>query len=303
MPRSLTGHPDLDQGIAGFGAGAISTILLHPLDLIKTRFQVEESRRGVKRAKIGGTFRAFRSILKEEGFQKGLYRGLSPNFAGATTSWGLYFLFYSSIKRRMRSSDSEKLNAGQHLLAAAGAGIVTQFCTNPIWVVKTRMCATAQKETGAYRGLLDGLYQIARYEGIRGLYKGMVPAIFGTSHGAIQFMAYEEMKKWRASLRPHKDPQLDNTEYLAMAASSKMFAIIVTYPYQVIRARLQFQRLERKYEGIGDLIRKMYRIEGTGSFYRGLAPNLLRTLPGTCVTFLAYENLLRIFRAWGTVEI
>jgi solute carrier family 25 folate transporter 32 len=37
---------------------------------------------------------------------------------------------------------------------------------------------------------LDGLYQIAKYEGIKGLYKGMIPALFGTSHGALQFMAY-----------------------------------------------------------------------------------------------------------------
>jgi len=36
---SFTGNPALDQAIAGFGAGAVSTIVLHPLDLIKTRFQ------------------------------------------------------------------------------------------------------------------------------------------------------------------------------------------------------------------------------------------------------------------------
>lgn len=52
---------------------------------------------------------------------------------------------------------------------------------------------------------LDGLYQIARYEGIKGLYKGMIPALFGVSHGALQFMAYEELKKWRFKVNM-KDP-------------------------------------------------------------------------------------------------
>ena len=31
--------------------------------------------------------------------------------------------------------------------------------------------------------------------------------------------------------------------------------------------------------------------EGVGGFYRGLATNIVRVLPGTCVTFVVYENL------------
>ena len=33
-------------------------------------------------------------------------------------------------------------------------------------------------------------------EGIKGLYRGTSLALFGVSNGAIQFMAYEEMKRW-----------------------------------------------------------------------------------------------------------
>ena len=46
-----------------------------------------------------------------------------------------------------------------------------------------------------YTGLTDGLVNLFRYEGVRGLYKGYLPGLFGTSHGAIQFMVYEELKK------------------------------------------------------------------------------------------------------------
>lgn len=38
MP-TLTGSKAMDQAVAGFVAGAVTTLLLHPLDLIKTRFQ------------------------------------------------------------------------------------------------------------------------------------------------------------------------------------------------------------------------------------------------------------------------
>lgn len=109
---------------------------------------------------------------------------------------------YSLIKGWMTTDETGRLSAFQHLIASAEAGAITAIMTNPFWVVKTRMCATSRHTPGAYRGLLDGLYQITTQEGLKGLYKGIVPALFGVSHGALQFMAYEEMKLWRMALRP-----------------------------------------------------------------------------------------------------
>lgn len=121
---------------------------------------------------------------------------------------------------------------------------------NPLWVVKTRMCTTSFNTPDAYTGLLNGLKRLYVEEGVRGLYRGMVPALFGTSHGAIQFMVYEEMKKQRNDLRKKKgiistdelNAKLSQTEYLVMAATSKVIASAVTYPYQVLKSRLQVNK-------------------------------------------------------------
>ena len=103
--------------------------------------------------------------------------------------------------------------------------------------------------------VLDGLVKLWRGEGLRGLYKGFIPALFGVSHGALQFMAYEEMKKlWQEFQHPPSSPStlsinlqrnpnpnkdLGTVTYLIMAASSKVFATVCTYPYQVVRSRIQ----------------------------------------------------------------
>jgi solute carrier family 25 folate transporter 32 len=92
----------------------------------------------------------------------------------------------------------QRLSAGEHMLASALAGACTAMITNPFWLVKTRMCADRASDPNAYKSLWEGLWKTYQGEGIRGLYKGIVPALFGVSHGALQFMAYEEMKKWRA---------------------------------------------------------------------------------------------------------
>ena len=43
---------------------------------------------------------------------------------------------------------------------------------------------------------VDGLSSVWRQEGLAGLYRGTSLALVGGSNGAIQFMAYEEMKRW-----------------------------------------------------------------------------------------------------------
>ena len=111
-----------------------------------------------------------------------------------------------------KGNPQTQLSPGKHMLAATQAGVLTLAMTNPIWVVKTRMCLQYEQPTGTaaasaasqksnavdasktYKGMMDAFYKIARNEGVRGLYKGFVPGLWGVSHGAIQFMAYEELK-------------------------------------------------------------------------------------------------------------
>jgi solute carrier family 25 (mitochondrial folate transporter), member 32 len=147
-----------------------------------------------------GTLDAVHKIWNIEGW-RGLYQGLSPNLIGATVSWGSYFFLYEMVKRQLllrKDLSQTKLGPLDHMAAAAMSGALTTTLTNPIWVVKTRMCAdlaTTPIEQ-KYRGLLHGLIRILRLEGFRGWYKGIIPSLFGVSHGVFQFVAYEELKSF-----------------------------------------------------------------------------------------------------------
>lgn len=158
--------------------------------------------------------------------------------------------------------------------------------------------------TVAYRGLWDGLTSTVRTEGIRGLYKGVGLAVFGVSNGAIQFMSYEQLKQWRKVAALQRDGkstrlseadmdqvQLSNTEYTTISAAAKLIAISLTYPYQVVRSRVQNLATAQRYPTTWSCIAQTYKEEGLRAFYRGFATNAVRILPGTCVTFVAYENV------------
>ena len=147
------------------------------------------------------------------------------------------------------------------------------------------MLSTSSVLPGAYKSMLDGTRQIYSGEGIWGFYRGLLPSLFGVSHGALQFMAYERLKKQRA-----QHHELDAIDYLLLSGLAKIFAGSLTYPYQVVRSRLQMYNAERAYTGVSDVVRQIWKQEGIAGFYKGLGPNLMRVMPSTWVTFVVYEK-------------
>lgn len=65
---------------------------------------------------------------------------------------------------------------------------------------------------------------------------------------------------------------------------------------------LQDRSTRDTYMGVMDCIRKIAAAEGYIGFYKGLAPNIIRVLPGTCITFLVYENLSQFFKRHATEQ-
>ncbi|XP_007427666.1 mitochondrial folate transporter/carrier [Python bivittatus] len=289
--KPLFRHVRYENLLAGLSGGVVSTLVLHPLDLVKIRFAVND---GLElRPKYNGILHCLSTIWKQEGL-RGLYQGVTPNVWGAGASWGLYFFFYNAIKAYKTEDKLESLGAAEHLVSAAEAGAMTLCITNPIWVTKTRL--VLQYEAGVdlskkqYEGMIDALIKIYKYEGIRGLYKGFVPGLFGTSHGALQFMAYEELKsRYNKYKNRPSDMKLNTLEYITMAALSKIFAVTATYPYQVVRARLQDQH--NRYSGVLNVIHRTWRKEGVHGFYKGIMPNVIRVTPACCITFVVYEKV------------
>jgi len=306
QPPSLLPTSALDNAAAGLGAGIVAVLCMNPLDLLKVKYQVSTTnpRGGIGRQ----IWTSLQEIHQQEGW-RGLYRGLGPNIAGNASSWGLYFLFYEMLKKRATGGDASKpLSAGNYLLCSAQASAVTAIMTNPLWLVRVRIFTTPPNSPTAYRGVVHGLSSIVRTDGYIGLFRGTSLALVGVSNGAIQFMGYEKMKRWGFERKrkqfkksgrawtPDVD-KLSNTSYTIMSGASKLMALALTYPYQVIRSRIQNNATTDLYPTIPATIKRTWQGEGIRGFYRGLGTNLIRVLPGTCVTFVVYENLSWLFRS------
>lgn len=173
-----------------------------------------------------------------------------------------------------------------------------------------------------YKGLIDAFVTIWREEGPRGLYRGAIPALFLTTHGSIQFAVYEYLKVKSSEIFGPTQPMWVTT---IAGGFSKIVASTVTYPYQVIKSRLQQRESgmtkdfggttngggvgggisstsasaalpEPKYTNTRDAISKTWRNEGFIGFFRGFSLNVLKVAPSAAITFVIYEETLKFLR-------
>ncbi|RAL48812.1 hypothetical protein DM860_001132 [Cuscuta australis] len=356
-----------ENAASGAIAGFATVAAMHPLDVIRTRFQVNDGRR-MAVPSYKNTPHALFTIARCEGL-RGLYAGFFPAVLGSSISWGLFFFFYGRAKQRYAGhmEKDEKLNPSFHLAAAAEAGALVSFCTNPVWLIKTRLqLQNPLHQTRQYAGVYDALRTILKEEGWTALYRGIWPSLFllsysstidsgprrsftllvgqlladkgrdirvprsphtiqedspnctthglhlfvphshqQVSHGAIQFTAYEELRKLlidfksRRTNKRSNDELLNSLDYSFLGGSSKVAAILSTYPFQVIRSRLQ-QRPSidgiHRYTDSLHAVKETARFEGIRGFYKGITANLLKNVPASAVTFVVYENVLKLFK-------
>jgi solute carrier family 25 (mitochondrial folate transporter), member 32 len=338
--------------IAGLSGGTVSTVLLLPLDNIKVRLQVNEGNVVADKVKAGslsssslsapprparlGAMRMMRGVIKHEGV-RGLYQGLTPAVIGSAGSWGGFFYVYEAMKRQLqdyKSSNSTTripLNSWDNFQVATLSGVVMVFLTNPIWLIKLRMQLQMKKSSQElhaknvtqYDGFLDAIQKIVKQEGFWALYKGTGPALLLTSHGGVQFVVYEFLRKHfhyaRKTAQRNSDietttsvlERLENSfGYLMMGAVSKMVASTVTYPLQVMKSRMQQPTSSIELTNTGDVrvvnrnyytgtvatVSKIWQQEGLSGFFKGAVPNAIRVAPSAAVTFVVYETVMDILK-------
>ncbi|KKZ67095.1 hypothetical protein EMCG_07205 [[Emmonsia] crescens] len=183
--------------ICGGIAGITSVTFTYPLDIVRTRLSIQsasfsELRKGPEQ-RLPGILQTMKLMYKTEGGFRALYRGIVPTIAGVAPYVGLNFMTYESVRKYLTPDGDINPSSYRKLLAGAISGAVAQTCTYPFDVLRRRFQVNTMSGLGyQYASVWDAVKLIVKQEGVRGLYKGIVPNLLKVAPSmASSWLSYE----------------------------------------------------------------------------------------------------------------
>lgn len=144
----------------------------------------------------------------------GLYSGCSALVSGNAVKAGVRFVSYDSFKSRLADSEG-KISPGRSLIAGMGAGACEALlAVTPSETIKTKLIDDAKSANPRFRGLVHGTVTIVKEEGIRGIYRGLIPVV-------SLVYCYSDIARltWLQMLRQSANSAVRFTTYAALKQS------------------------------------------------------------------------------------
>lgn len=273
--------------VAGGMAGVFSTCVTNPLDTIRVRLS----------SGTGATGKAHKSLIQTtkelltEGLMHAFSRGLGANILASVPSNAIYLPTYRFLKISLATAVDDTTRP---IICASGAVMATNLTLAPLFLVRTRVQVS---EHLTIRAVTRDVY---RREGVRGFYRGTVTNILGRCVEEGTFWSVYELLKRFTDSGTFGDSSFfwASAAVLSLSMVSKLAAVSFAYPYNVVMNHL---RTVNKTTGVHDhvrvwpTIRHVYTHDGILGFYKGLAPQLLRSLVSKATQIYAFELVMFMY--------
>jgi len=274
------------QWLAAGTANALTSGLLNPIDVAKTRMQTS-----MRNATLRSTLL---SMSKEGGgVIKGLFLpGLSASMIRELLSSGPRAGFYSPVRDFYLSIAPVDIIISSRdslakIAAALTTGVFGALLANPIDVVKIRL----MKDPKTYTNTFSALTTIAKNEGFDGLYKGLLPS---TLRGA--FIAAGELATYdiaKTNLRNFLKLEESFSVHVIASLITGVVASIVAAPFDLIKARAMSST--SSVETISSVMQQLSRENNFPlNLFRGVVPAYFRLGPHALICFPIYEQFRNI---------
>lgn len=170
-------------------------------------------------------------------------------------------------------------DAGSRLYASAVAALVAETVTLPTDVIKTRI-----QVSHCRLGVLSGLQNMVRDEGLHSLWKGLGPALLRqVSYTSLSLVLYEPIRD--ALSFPGTD--MSFAQRLCAGGSAGAISIALFNWTEVIKTQKQTSTSTLS---IASIVRKVWRAGGVRGFWAGVQPNVARTFLVNAAELGTYDH-------------
>lgn len=255
-----------------------------------------------------------RKLHSEEGTFS-FWKGTGPSLMRVVPGAGLYFYimhlqttyiepkFLSSVsgnsnfKQQQQQQTTTVLNNFFNFWLGASSRFLAGALLAPVNVVKTRFEAKNVKHESSTIGTLR---QIAKTEGIRGLWNGYIATVVrDVPFSGFYVLFYSNTRHFLANsdFELFKNGKYRDLQAMLSGGTAGIAATILTHPQDVLKTRLQIQSLENSNSVGKELGKSRYltvlnQIVKERAFFRGLLPRLLRRPFQAMITWTLFERLL-----------
>jgi len=183
-----------------------------------------------------------------------------------------------------------------HIIAGGVSGVAASLVTQPLDVIKTNLIGAREKlGTASSRGEVSGslslLSKVYQAEGVRGLWRGVVPTFWRyLPGGAMYFGSIHFLKMGPLNGKVNNLPQYVND--FMIGALSKSSATIATMPVMVVKTRFESLSAcsDTRSTTLLRTISDIYKMEGMRGLFVGVVPTLIRDIPYSGLFYLFYRQ-------------
>lgn len=288
--------------VAGMAGGLAEACLLQPLDVAKTRLQLDKAK------KYKGMFDCLKVVAKEEGV-RALYKGLTPFVTHLTLKYALRFGLFEKIRVLLNGGKATASSNFHNFMAGLAVGCIeATMIVTPFEVIKTRL--QKQKGTGKdlkYKGPIDVVVKVTREEGLRRLWSGNMPTVIRQgSNQAFNFMSMAILNERLWGKTPGDGKTLEVWKTLLNGLLAGAVGPCFNAPVDVIKTRMMAQTYvpgeEIKYKNWFQAGKLIAAEEGLPALWKGIIPRLTRLAPGQAITWTVVMRVEAIATNMGFID-
>jgi len=276
---------------AGAVAGISEILTMYPLDVVKTRVQLQDkSAVGVDR--YNGMVDCFRKIIKNEGFSR-LYRGITAPILMEAPKRATKFAANDEWGKIYRNAFGvDKMNQSLSILTGATAGATESFVVVPFELVKIRLQDKAS--AGKYNGMVDVVRKIVAAEGPLAMYNGLESTMWRhVTWNAGYFGVIHQVK---AMMPKAENKQAQMVNDLVAGSIGGTVGTMLNTPFDVVKSRIQntprVPGVTPKYNWTLPSVAIVAKEEGLGALYKGFIPKVLRLGPGGGILLVVFTGVI-----------